>query len=143
MNRLTNLAADTYTFVATDAQGCTSLPVDIEITEPQELVVDAVNVIQQASCNSTCDAIVDIQASGGALPYNFSVDGVNNGNNNVVQNVCSGTPLVAITDANNCPLQFNATVPNPVDLNLSASITSDYSSFSISCQNASDGIIQC
>ena len=61
MNPLTNLAADTYTFVATDAQGCTSLPLDIEIMEPQDLLIDAVNVIQQASCNSTCDAIIDIQ----------------------------------------------------------------------------------
>lgn len=142
MNPLTNLVADTYTFVATDAQGCASLPADIEITEPLELVIDAVNVIQQASCNSTCDAIVDIQASGGALPYTFNVDGFDNGNNNVVANVCSGIPLVTVTDANNCPVQFNATVPNPIDLNLTASIISDYSGFSISCQNATDGTIQ-
>ena len=142
MNPLSNLVTDTYTFVATDAQGCTSLPVDIEITEPQELVIDAVNVIQQASCNSTCDAIIDIQVSGGALPYTYDVDGFDNGNNNVVANVCSGTPLVAVTDANNCLVQFNATVPNPVDLNLTASITSDYTGFSVSCQNATDGIIQ-
>ena len=127
MNPLTNLAVDTYTFVATDAQGCTSLPLDIEIMEPQDLLIDAVNVIQQASCNSTCDAIIDIQASGGVLPYDFSVDGVNNGNNNVFANACSGMPLVTLTDANNCSAQFNATVPNPIDLNLTASITSDYS----------------
>ena len=142
VNPLTALVADTYTFVATDAQGCTSLPVDIEITEPLELVIDEVNVVQQASCNSTCDAIIDIQASGGTLPYTYDVDGFDNGNNNVVANVCSGMPLVAVTDANNCLVQFNATVPNPVDLNLTASITSDYTGFSVSCQNATDGIIQ-
>tara|TARA_B100001057_G_scaffold405025_1_gene417822 strand:+ start:704 stop:4264 length:3561 start_codon:yes stop_codon:yes gene_type:complete len=142
VNPLTALAADTYTFVVTDAQGCTSLPVDIEIMEPLELVIDEVNVIQQASCSSTCDAIIDIQASGGVLPYTFNIDGVNNGNNNVLENVCSGTPLVTVTDANNCPIQFNATVPNPIDLNLTASITSDYSGFDISCQNSTDGTIQ-
>ena len=142
VNPLTALVADTYTFVATDAQGCTSLPVDIEITTPLEVVIDEVNVVQQASCNSTCDAIIDIQASGGTLPYTYDVDGFDNGNNNVVANVCSGMPLVVVTDANNCPVQFNATVPNPVDLNLTASITSDYTGFSVSCQNATDGIIQ-
>ena len=142
VNPLTALVADTYTFVATDAQGCASLPVDIEITEPLELVIDEVNVVQQASCNSTCDAIIDIQASGGALPYNYYMDGFDNGNNNVVTNVCSGMPLVAVTDANNCPVQFNATVPDPVDLNLTANISSDYTGFSVSCQNATDGIIQ-
>ena len=105
-------------------------------------MIDEVNVVQQASCNSTCDAIIDIQASGGTLPYTYDVDGFDNGNNNVVANVCSGTPLVAVTDANNCLVQFNATVPNPVDLNLTATITSDYNGFSVSCQNATDGIIQ-
>ena len=40
----------------------TSLPVDVEIM-PLELVVDEVNVIQQASCSSTCDAVVEVQAS--------------------------------------------------------------------------------
>lgn len=142
VNPLTALAADTYTFVSTDAQGCTSLPVDVEITEPLELTIDQVNVIQQASCNSTCDAIIDVQASGGALPYTFNVDGSDNGNNNVVANVCSGMPLVTVTDANNCLVQSNATVPNPIDLNLTANITSDYSGFDVSCQNATDGTIQ-
>ena len=142
VNPLTGLAADTYTFVATDAQGCTSLPVDIEITDPLDLIIDGVNLVQQASCNSTCDAIIDIQASGGALPYSYNVDGLNNGNNNVVENVCSGSPLVELTDANNCLVQFNALVPNPIDLNLTASVNSNYSGFSISCQNATDGIIQ-
>ena len=142
VNPLTALAADTYTFVATDAQGCTALPVDIEITEPLELVIDGVNVVQQPSCNSICDAIIDVQASGGALPYTYNVDGFDNGNNNVVANVCSGMPLVAVTDANNCLVQFNATVPNPVNLNLTASIVSDYSGFGVSCQNATDGTIQ-
>lgn len=142
VNPLTALAADTYTFVSTDAQGCTSLPVDVEITEPLELIIDQINVVQQASCNSTCDAIIDVQASGGAMPYIFNVDGVNNGNNNILTNVCSGTPLVTVTDANNCPIQLNATVPNPIDLNLTASIISDYSGFDVSCQNATDGTIQ-
>ena len=36
-------------------------------------------------------------------------------------------PLVIVTDANNCIIQSNAMVPNPIDLNLTATITSEYS----------------
>ena len=141
VNPLTGLAADTYTFVAIDAQGCASLPVDIEITEPLELLIDELNVVQP-SCNSLCDAVIDVQALGGTLPYTYTVDGFDNGNNNVVANICSGMPLVIVTDANNCIIQSNAMVPNPIDLNLTATITSEYSGFEVSCQNATDGIIQ-
>ena len=48
LTTLTGLAADTYTFVALDAQGCASLPVDIEITEPLELLIDELNVVHPA-----------------------------------------------------------------------------------------------
>jgi len=141
-NVITGLASDTYFITALDAQGCSSSTVEVEISSPVELVVDEVNTIQPPSCSSSCDATIQIQASGGAQPYNFSVDGNNNGINNIVQNVCSGTPLVLITDANNCLASFtNFTIIDPLDLTLSATITSNYSSYSISCVGASDGVI--
>lgn len=141
-NVITGLTSDTYFIAALDAQGCTSSTIDVVISPPAELVVNEVNTIQSPSCSLSCDATIQIQASGGVPPYNFSVDGNNNGTNNVFQNVCTGTPLVLLTDANNCSVSYtNLTIPDPLDLILSATITSNYSSYSISCANASDGII--
>jgi gliding motility-associated-like protein len=141
-NPLTNLGADTYTFIATDAQGCTSLPTDIEITEPSPVVIDAVVVDQPPSCNTSCDAIITIDASGGTPAYSYNVDGVDNGNNNTVNGVCSGLPLLTVTDDNGCFTQSNPLIPNPADLDLTVNITSDFSSFPISCQDSTDGTIE-
>ena len=141
-NPLSALSDGTYSFIATDPLGCASMPSEIEITEPSELTIDAVNVVQPPSCNTICDAIIEVQASGGTLGYTFNVDGFDNGNNNVVSNVCSGNPLLTVTDVNNCSALSNPTILAPNILTLSTNIISDYSTYAISCQDSTDGSIE-
>ena len=141
-NPFTNLAAETYTFIATDAQGCTSLPTDIVLSEPLAIVIDNVILDQSPSCNTSCDAVITIDPSGGTAPYNYNVDGLDNGNNSTVSNVCSGLPLVTVTDENGCFTQLNPLIPNPTDLDLTLTVTSDFSTFPISCQDSTDGVIE-
>ena len=47
------------------------------------ILIDLIDVVQPITCNSECDAILNIQASGGTLPYTYDVDGNNTGNNNI------------------------------------------------------------
>ena len=141
-NPLTALSADTYTIIATDAQGCSSLPTEITVIEPQALTIDNVIINQPPSCNSLCDAVIEVEVSGGTMLYNFSVDGTDNGNNNIITNVCSGNPLLTVTDINNCFVQSNPLIPNPTGVDLISNITSNYLSYDVSCQDSSNGSIE-
>ena len=61
-NPIVGLEANTYTIIAIDPQGCVSLPEDIEVLAPQELEIDLISIVQPPTCNSGCDAILNVQA---------------------------------------------------------------------------------
>ena len=141
-NPITGLSEDTYSFIATDPLGCSSELVDVVLSEPESISIEDVFITQEVSCHNLCDAVLTIDAAGGTPPYNYSVDGVDNGNNNVVNNVCFGSPSILLEDINDCSVLINTFLQNPTEISLSASVISDFSSFAISCQDSTDGIIE-
>ena len=70
---LTGLSAGTYTIEVTDNIGCTSTEV-ADVTEPAGLTLNVL-AIQSPSCVGNNDAEVELQATGGVAPLEFSLDG--------------------------------------------------------------------
>ncbi|MGC6471030.1 MAG: gliding motility-associated C-terminal domain-containing protein [Flavobacteriales bacterium] len=142
-NVVTALAADTYTFIATDDLGCSSSPVEITIEEPMPISIDNVEITTPISCDGSCDATLTIFASGSTPPYNYQVDGVDYGGGNIATGVCQGTPTILVSDANDCSLQLNTFITAPEPLTLSVASANSYFGFDVSCSNSSDGAIEC
>src|SRR5678810_294611 len=65
----TGLAAGSYTFTVTDANGCT-LPVPVTITQPAPITVTT--AITNVKCNGASTGSVVITPSGGVGPYTIT-----------------------------------------------------------------------
>lgn len=122
-----NLFAGIYTLTVQDAQGCTA-SVDTVITTPNGLT-GGVDTLIHILCNGDATGGIDIIAQGGAMPYSYSLDGVNFVNNNSFSGLFAGPDTVTVMDANNCifripfvlneppALQPVITANTPVDCN--------------------------
>jgi gliding motility-associated-like protein len=64
-----NLTAGWYTFLVTDANGCT-ITDSMEVTQPDPLTLN--EVITPVTCFSLSDGIIDISPTGGTAPYSFT-----------------------------------------------------------------------
>jgi len=109
------LAAGTYTVVATDATGQqTTTTVTITYVYPQPSVTFS-NLAQPSSCNSA-DGAFTINATGGTPPYTYSIDaGYTYTSNNVFTNLTQGTYEILVKDANG---QLGKLPVDPVTKNL-------------------------
>jgi gliding motility-associated-like protein len=68
----TDLGPGTYNVIVTDPSGCTGTGT-VTITEPDEIIIDEVISID-ASCNAS-DGTIEISASGGNPPFDYSING--------------------------------------------------------------------
>lgn len=96
-----NLVSDSYSFVATDDQGCT-IRSELFVDQPDEigLTYDLIPV----SCIDQSDAAIYISPYGGTAPYTY--DWSNNTNNPDLIDVTPGFYELIITDDNNCTNNF-------------------------------------
>ncbi|MFK7920945.1 MAG: gliding motility-associated C-terminal domain-containing protein, partial [Bacteroidia bacterium] len=93
--------------------------VSATITEPTALVPSILNQIN-VDCNGNSTGSVDILASGGTMPYQYSIDGTTFSPNASFGGLAAGNYTITIRDANNC-LQTQAvfiTQPTVLSLNL-------------------------
>ncbi|WP_408043195.1 beta strand repeat-containing protein, partial [Tenacibaculum litopenaei] len=93
------LGADTYTFVVTDANGCTSAAVSETITVPTTITGSA-SLTENYTCTQQGEITFAI-AGGGTAPYSYGIDGVYS-TNRVKTGLTEGTYVLTIRDANNC-----------------------------------------
>lgn len=108
-----NLNAGTYTYVATDANGCTAT-YSVTITEPDFLSFSAISNFP--SCNGGNNASVQLSTTGGTPPYTY--------NNTPTSNLTAGTYSYTVTDANGClPADITVTINEPDAITGSAVVT--------------------
>jgi gliding motility-associated-like protein len=125
----TALCAGTYTVTVTDAGGC-STTATAAITSPLSLSV-AITSSGNVSCFGACDGFAGATVTGGAGPYNYMwMPGSTSGSS--VNNLCAGTYIVTVTDANGCSATTTVNIIQPVAL--VASITNT----DVTCYQACD-----
>ncbi len=112
-----NIPAGIYTFLITDAIGCTKAVSDT-VTEPPLLI--ATSAPTGELCFNTATGTVPLDVSGGTPGYSYSWSPAQ-GNVATAINLFAGIYNVTITDANGCTVTNNAVVTEPAQLTLSLS----------------------
>ena len=128
---LSNLAAETYTFTATDSKGCLfSAP--LIITEPTPLVdnISGVNVL----CKFGNNGSVDYNVSGGTLPYTYIWS--NGQISEDITTLVAGLYTVTMLDDHNCTLSNSQLITEPLFPLTYSDITTN-----VKCNNGTDGSI--
>ncbi|HNP98058.1 MAG TPA: proprotein convertase P-domain-containing protein [Bacteroidia bacterium] len=120
----TGLAAGTYTYTVSDANGC-SANCSVTITEPAALDVSA-TLFADESCPGSGDGSITVSASGGTAPYTGT---------GLMSGYTAGSYSFTVTDANGCSASASATVGTSGIVSSSAS--SITASSSIICLGSS------
>lgn len=106
-NLYEQLPPGSYTMVAKDTKGCTvSLPVNIDPSSNPKIDLLTIN---PEMC-SLKDGKITVQASLGIMPYNYSIDAVNNQLSNVFNGLSGGTYTLVITDNLGCIVDSTFTI---------------------------------
>lgn len=130
-----NLGSGTYTVGVSDNSGCSTIQ-EVTLIAQNKFTIST-NVVG-TSCGQNNGSVTIYSTSGGTLPLDYSVDGIQNifdTNLSAVtfNNLASGTHTVSVTDADGCVQSTNILVPNSPQLN--------YSLYSTSCGSGNNGKI--
>jgi hypothetical protein len=130
-----SLSAGTYTFYVKDVNGCTK-SISVILGQPTVL---APTIASQSNvlCKSGSDGVVNLGASGGTSPYQYSKDGTNFQATVGFTGFVAGTYTFTVKDAKGCIKTVNATITEPTLLVATANTTQQ-----VSCFGGNNGTIQ-
>ena len=129
-NSISNLCAGFYSVTITDAGGCTYIDT-LTLGEPDVVTVQP--TITPISCAGVCDGGIVAVGQGGTAPYAFTWDDGTTGDTRT--NLCAGTYIVTITDANNCTGSDTIDLVDPTPIVPNLTVTQP------SCNGVCDGTI--
>jgi hypothetical protein len=130
-----NLTTGSYTVAVSDSSGCSYIEEKTIIAENKYTI--STEVIG-TSCGQNNGVITVFSTSGGTLPLDYSIDGIDsvidtNLSGVTFNNIPSGTHNVTVTDADGCIQTTNVFVPSSFPL--------DFSLNSTSCGDGNEGTI--
>jgi len=147
----TGIPAGTYTFNVLDVNSCPVTTAPVTITPPTPVVAAAAVTSNyngsQISCFGLSDGVITITASGGTGTLQYTFDQIPANTTGQFSGIFSGVPAgvgytFTVRDVNNCTI---VTVPinvtQPVAINASGVVSSNYNGEDITCVGASDGEI--
>ncbi|SHL42803.1 T9SS type A sorting domain-containing protein [Flavobacterium saccharophilum] len=115
-NVFTNLSAGSHSINLKDAKGCESYGFSVTISDKDPLIATAA-ITKQVDCISNAE--ITITATGGQLPYQYSLDGgVNFQDNPVFTNLPAGTYTAFVADA-----LYSAGNSNTIKIEAPATVT--------------------
>ena len=138
---LTNIGAGTYSYIVTDANGCTTVNSET-LTAPNPLNIPTVVSDYNGSgisCSGSTNGFIHLTVNGGTGPYAYfwSPGGSTSQNLN---NIGAGTYSYLVTDANGCSDSNSVTLSAPEPLNV-PTVVSDYNGSGVSCAGSTNGYI--
>ncbi|WP_264565762.1 T9SS type A sorting domain-containing protein [Flavobacterium sp. N3904] len=133
-NTFSKLPAGLYIVTVSDVIGCTSSEHQIEIFEPDPILLNTTTTT--ATCVNN-KATLTVSAIGGTTPYQYSIDnGITFTSNNVFSSLVPGTYAIVVRDVNNCMSSVAATV-TPVSYPTIVAVVSN-----VTCNGANNGSIE-
>ncbi len=117
---ITGLSAGTYTVTITDANFSTSIG-SWTVTEPDALVVSPSAVITPVLCYGRATGAIDIEVSGGTLPYTYRWS--NGATTQDLNGVGTATYAITVTDGNGCLAYAAFSISGPPALSVGVSMT--------------------
>lgn len=147
----TGIPAGTYTFNVLDVNNCPVTTAPVTITPPTPVVAAAAVTSNyngsQVSCFGLSDGVITVTASGGTGTLQYTFDQIPANTSGQFSGIFSGVPAgvgytFTVRDVNNCTI---VTVPinvtQPVAINASGVVSSNYNGEDITCVGAADGAI--
>ena len=131
-NIFNGLAAGTYSITVTDAIGCTG---STTLTIAQGSGITATSSTTPTSCSGSNNGTITVNASGGALPYQYTLNGGAPQSSNVFAGLAAGNYSVRVIDANGCFTTLSITINPGTPLNATVVKTD------ITCNGGTNGTI--
>lgn len=139
---VTSLPSGSYLVTVADGNGCSDTMTTV-LTQPNPMNIAVDNISNyngfNVSCYNSSNGSISLTTSGGVSPYNFLWN--NNAVTEDIDSIPYGGYLVTVTDANNCVLLFDTTLIQPTELIATATSTSVYGSYNVSCYGSTNGTI--
>ena len=130
----TGLSANLYTFYIKDDY-CTK-NYQVSLSQPSDLSINP-QMTHGISCFGLQDGALRGTASGGVLPYSYSLDNTTFSTSNTFNNLVSGTYKVWVKDGNNCLKSSSLlTLSQPANL-----VSSLKTKVDVSCNGGSNGSV--
>lgn len=129
-----NLSVGSYAVTITDANGCTHIVQNINVTQPASPLTTVIDSVRHASCYGENNGLIMVHGTGGTAPYQYAWS--NNATTNSVAFLTAGTYRVTVTDANGCTDIDTVVINQPPAIVVHSQITD------ASCNYGKDGKIE-
>lgn len=103
-----------YAVTVTDANGCVA-DINILLDQPAELFLNIDSVLN-ALCFGEASGLIDVVASGGSSPFEYSLDGFTYQVSDVFPNLLAGEYTITVLDANGCTASVDTFLTQPAEL---------------------------
>jgi hypothetical protein len=115
-----SLSSGAYGIVATDNLGCVDT-MFIGISDNSLTINLDPASITDVDCNGFCTGFLSVSATGGNLPYQFSINNGPLGSSSLFTGLCAGQYVILVQDASGCVETIQLSISEPDKLEFSAS----------------------
>ncbi|HEV7329993.1 MAG TPA: gliding motility-associated C-terminal domain-containing protein, partial [Flavisolibacter sp.] len=107
-NSFNDLLPGEYTIIVKDQAGCESSS-KVAVIKPFTSTLKLNTTVTNIACNQRL-GIITVFATGGTLPYRFSINGGNTQTLNIFNGLTAGTYTITVEDAAGCREEISATI---------------------------------